>query len=230
MSFDTSFTRPSADSRVADAGLQAARLKAVRLAQVAMAFVVLYGASNYLTGLRSDIGEGVFGWERAIPFVEISILPYLSIFALFGASFFVCRDREDLERHCARLLLALAISIVCYAVFPLRFDFERPEPTGAAGAVFKWLWAVDLPFNRAPSLHISVLVILWSRFASCTPMSSKLLLHVWMTAIGVSVLTTYQHHVIDVASGWVVGAVCVSAPLARWRRDTPARPGVHCDV
>ena len=192
-----------------------ARLQALRLMQVSIAFVVLYAVSNYLTGLRSDIGEGVFAWERAIPFVAISILPYLSIFALFAASFFLCRGREELERHCARLLLALLISILCYALFPLRFDFVRPEPTGATGAVFKMLWTVDLPFNRAPSLHISVLVILWARFIDVLPARSRTLLHVWMTAIAVSVLTTYQHHVIDVVSGLLVGATCLALPSLR---------------
>ena len=196
---------------------EAARHRARRLVQVSMAFVALYGASNYLTGLRHDVGEGVFAWERTIPFVEISILPYLSIFALFAASFFVCRSREELERHCARLLLALLISVVCYAAFPLRFDFVRPEPTGATGAIFRWLWAVDLPFNRAPSLHIGVLVILWARFIDALPARSRPLLHVWMTAIAVSVLTTYQHHVIDVASGLLVGVVCLAVDARRLR-------------
>lgn len=227
---------------MAAAPLGLARLKALRLLQVSTVFVGLYAASNYLTGLRSDIGKGVFAWERAIPFVEISILPYLSIFALFAASFYLCRGGQELEQHCARLLLALLISVVCYAAFPLRFDFVRPEPIGATGAVFRWLWTIDLPFNRAPSLHISVLVILWARFIAALPARSRRLLHVWMTAIAVSVLTTYQHHVIDVVSGLIVGAVCLAVPSAwlgrltvkqdRFRANPGPRkeddvPGVH---
>lgn len=193
------------------------RLQAVRLAQVTATFAFLYGVCNQLTGLRSDIGDGVFAWEHAIPFVELSILPYLSIFLLFAASFFTSRHRDDLELHCSRLVPALLISIACYAMFPLRFDFQRPEPVSAMGVAFKWLWAVDLPFNRAPSLHISVLVILWCRFLQFTRAGSRVLLHAWMTAIAVSVLTTYQHHVIDVVSGFIVGGVCTLMPATGFR-------------
>ena len=108
-------------------------------ALVSLAFVGAYGLANRLTSLRTDVGRGVFDWERAIPFVEWTIVPYLSIVLFFAASFFVCRDRTELERHVARVLLVLTISIACYAAFPLRFQFERPETTGAIGALFQLL-------------------------------------------------------------------------------------------
>ena len=210
---------PSHPAPPSAAASDGARLAATRLVQVGLAFVVLYAASNHLTSLRNDIGGGVFPWERAIPFVELSILPYLSMFVLFAVSFFVCRDRDELERHCARLLLALAISVVCYALFPLRFEHPRPQPLGLAGDLFRWLWTVDLPFNRAPSLHIGVLVLLWVRFVAAVRGWPRVILHAWMTAIGISVLTTYQHHVIDVASGLLVGGACLATPAAWLRRQ-----------
>lgn len=188
-----------------------------RFLQVSSAYLLLYAASNHLTGLREDVGRGVFEWERAIPFVETSIVPYLSIFGLFVLSFFVGKDPRALDRHCLRLLTALAIAIVCYAAFPLRFDFERPVPDGVAGAAFRVLWTLDQPFNRAPSLHIAVMVLLWARFWPSARGLWRPALAVWMSAIGVSVLTTYQHHVIDVAAGLAVGTACLALPACmRW--------------
>jgi hypothetical protein len=178
---------------------------------VGLAFVAAYGLANRLTSLRGDIGRGVFDWERAIPFVEWTIVPYLSIVFFFAASFFVGGDRAALERHVARLLLVLTISIACYAAFPLRFQFVRPETTGPIGLLFDLLTAVDLPYNRAPSLHIGVLVILWARFAPGLNGAWRIALHLWFTAIGVSVLTTYQHHVIDIPAGLAVAVFSLAA-------------------
>lgn len=190
---------------------------------VSLAFVAAYGLANRLTSVRADIGHGVFAWERAIPFVDWTIVPYLSLCAFFASSFFVGRDRAELERHVARLLLALALSVACYAAFPLRFMFERPETSGAIGLMFDLLGAVDLPYNRAPSLHISVLVILWVRLAPRLAGAWRLALHGWFGAIGVSVLTTYQHHLIDVPAGLAVGALCIA--LTARRGGVPLRLG-----
>ena len=53
------------------------------------------------------------------------------------------------------------MSVVCFVLWPQRFVFERPVVEGALGVLFQLLSAIDLPYNRTPSLHISVLVILW---------------------------------------------------------------------
>lgn len=182
---------------------------ALCLAAVGAVFVAAYWLSNHLTSRRHDIGAGVFAWERGIPFVPWTIVPYLSIVGFFVLSFFVCRDRHELRRHVAQLLLALGIAIVCYAVCPLRFTFERPATVGMTGLLFEALGSFDLPYNRAPSLHICVLLLLWVRLLPHTTGGWRLALHGWFMLIGLSVLTTYQHHVIDVPAGFAVGMLCL---------------------
>ena len=59
----------------------------------------------------------------------------------------------------------MTISVICFLLWPQRFVFERPVVDGALGVLFQLLSVVDLPYNRTPSLHISVLVILWVFFA-----------------------------------------------------------------
>jgi hypothetical protein len=204
-------------TRFALAGTDAMKSPAAACALVGAAFVGTYGLANQLTSVRTDVGRGVFDWERAIPFVEWTIVPYLSIVIFFAASFFVGRCRDELDRHVARLVLALALSVVCYVAFPLRFMFERPPTSGAIGLLFQLLSAVDLPYNRAPSLHIGVLVILWARFAPRLSGAWRCALHGWFATIGVSVLTTYQHHVIDVPAGLAVGALCIALTARRSR-------------
>jgi membrane-associated phospholipid phosphatase len=187
---------------------------------IGTAYLSTYWLSNWLTHLRADVGTGVFAWERAIPFVEWTIIPYLSIVLFFIASFFVGRQQSDycaeLRNHVVRLTMVLVISLVCFALMPLRYTFERPVTTGVTGLLFEALHAFDMPYNRAPSLHISVLVILWVRFSGCVLGWLRGALALWFTLIGVSVLTTYQHHVIDVVGGIFAGCFCLwtTNPLA----------------
>ena len=182
---------------------------------VSFAFVVGYWLSNRLTSARTDIGAGVFAWERAIPFMPWTIVPYLSICGFFVLSFFVGRDRTELERHVTRLLLALGVALACYAACPLRFTFERPMPDGLTGLLFQGLSAFDMPYNRAPSLHIVVLLLLWVRLLPHATGWLRTALHAWFLLIAASVLTTYQHHIIDVPAGFAAGALCIALTSQR---------------
>jgi membrane-associated phospholipid phosphatase len=187
-------------------------------AWVSLTFASAYSMANRWTSVRGAIARGVFDWERAIPFIDWMIVPYLSIVVFFVWSFFVDQRRDELARHVMRLLLVLMLSLACYAAFPLRFMFERPATYGAIGLMFELLSAVDLPYNRAPSLHIGVLVILWARFAPRLANRWRVGLHLWFALIALSVLTTYQHHVIDVPAGLLVGALCLALTGTRRRQ------------
>lgn len=197
-----------------------------RMALISLLFITLYAACNQLTHLRAGFAGGVFEWERGIPFVPWTVLPYLSIFGFFAASFVIDRGTRRLNLYCRALVLNLLVALLCYACVPLRFMFERPVPAGAFGPLFELLHAVDLPYNRAPSLHISILVLLWWRFRPCLGPSARTLVGGWFLLIALSVLTTYQHHVIDIPAG--VAAACLSLALAR-RSGLPHRfPGGPC--
>ena len=182
---------------------------------VSVGFAVAYGLANELTSLRADVGDGVFAWERGIPFWPWTIVPYLSICGFFVLSFFVGSDRAELQRHATRLLLALGIAVVCYAAFPLRFTFERPATQGMTGLMFHALTMVDLPYNRAPSMHICVLLLLWVRLLPYTGGWWRVGLHAWFVLIGLSVLTTWQHHVIDVPAGAAVATLSLAITSRR---------------
>jgi membrane-associated phospholipid phosphatase len=172
-------------------------------------FFASYGFANWLASRRGDVGAIVFDWERHVPFVSWTIVPYWSIDLLYGVSLFVCATRAELAVHARRLLAAQLISVACFLVFPLRFTFARPEAQGLFGAMFDILMGFDKPFNQAPSLHIALLIILWLVYLRHMPSGWRWVVHGWFTLIGVSVLTTYQHHFIDIPTGIWVGWLCV---------------------
>ena len=193
-------------------------------------FFATYGLATWLTARRPEVGSVVFAWEHAIPFVPWTIVPYWTIDLFYGLSLFVCADRRELDTHAKRLLTAQVAAIVSFVSLPLRFTFDRPEAGGLFGDLFRVLAAFDQPFNQAPSLHIALLVILWALFAHKVHGVARILLHVWFALIGASVLTTWQHHFIDLPTGALLGFFCLwlwpqgePSPLAAARVSHGAR-------
>jgi len=172
-------------------------------------FFISYGLSNWLASENPNVNYVVFAWEQHIPFIPWTIIPYWIIDVLYGISLFICITRKELNRHALRLLTAQIVAVVCFILFPLGFMFERPETVGIPGWLFTSLSNFDQPYNQAPSLHITLLVILWVLFAHHLPRVFVWPFHILCVLIGVSVLTTYQHHFIDIPTGALLGFLCV---------------------
>lgn len=179
------------------------------LALLAPLFFLSYGFANQQAAASAGVGSIFFEWEQHTPFVPWTIVPYWSIDLLYGLSFLLCRSPREIDRHALRLLTAQIISVACFLAFPLHFAFERPPVDGVFGTMFNVLTGFDRPYNQAPSLHISLLVIIWIRFAQHTEGFARVLVDSWALLIGVSVLTTYQHHFVDVPTGAAVGLICL---------------------
>ena len=92
---------------------------------------------------------------------------------------------------------------------PLRFTFERPELDGFFGWMFDVLMGFDKPFNQAPSLHVALTVILIARYQRLLPPRAFALFLAWSVLVVASVMTTFQHHFIDIPTGALLGWFCV---------------------
>lgn len=172
-------------------------------------FFLTYGFANWWTNRLSHVDSVFFEWERRIPFLDWTILPYMSIDAFYAASLFLCVTRIELDAHAKRLLTATVISVAGFLLFPLQFSFSRPETTGFNGMLFHVLTGFDKPFNQAPSLHISLLILLRVVYARHLRGLALWAMHWWFLLIGISVFTTYQHHFIDGLTGAAVSVICL---------------------
>src|SRR5579864_5768549 len=106
-------------------------------------FFLSYGLANWLASRHALVGTIVFDWERRIPFIPWTIVPYWSIDAFYALSLFICATRAELDRHGRRLLTAQILAVSCFVLFPLRFGVARPAVPGVLGAMFDMLTIFD---------------------------------------------------------------------------------------
>ena len=171
-------------------------------------FFLVYGAVNAWTATRTGVASLHLPWERHIPFLPWTVIPYMSSDLLFVAAFLLCRDSAALRRLAARIAFAILVSAACFLIMPLQYAFARPEAGGLPGALFSLLsW--DLPYNQFPSLHISLAIVLWPVFAARLRGAARIAAAAWFVLIAISTLTVYQHHAIDLAGGALVGALAL---------------------
>ena len=176
----------------------------LKLALVGALFYTSYGLSNHYAASLAYVPEVAFAWERGIPFWAWTIVPYWSLNLMYAAAFFLCRNAREQNRYVARLVSAQIVATTCFMLFPLHFGWPKPPTDGLWGVMFDSLVAFDLPYNQSPSLHIALSIIVgafyWTRFPKI-----RLPILLWQSLITLSVLTTYQHHFIDVPTGALLG-------------------------
>ena len=181
---------------------------AITSGSLSLLFMVVYGSCNWITAHRHDVGTWYYSWEHFIPFVPVMIVPYMSIDLFFVAGPFLCQSREELRTFTGRITFAILVAGAFFLLMPLKMGITRPQPSGWTGAIFNFLHGFDQPYNLVPSLHIALRTILADLYARHTKGVTRLASHVWFSLIGFSTILTYQHHVVDVAGGFVLAAIC----------------------
>ena len=124
-------------------------------------FFIAYGFCNWFTSRRTDVGTWYWEWEKRVPFVPELVVPYWSLDLLFVIAFFLPRTKDELRILGTRIFAIITLTSVCFLIWPLKFDLPRPMPTRWTAPFFRALYANDLPFNLAPSLHIGLRCLFW---------------------------------------------------------------------
>jgi len=180
-------------------------------------FYSSYGLSNWLASLRTHVPSIVYDWERSVPFLPWTIVPYWTTNLFYAASVLLCRSAPELRVHVTRLVWVQLIAVVCFIAFPLKFSWGKPPTTGIAGRLFDGLAGFDMPFNQAPSLHVALTVILASFYLPRLPRWLWAPFLGWSLLVVVSTMTTWQHHFVDLPTGALLGYLIVWALPFRGR-------------
>lgn len=186
---------------------------------LSVCFMLVYGACNWLTTQRADVGMLFYEWERHIPVIPIFIIPYMSIDLFFVCAPFLLKRPGDLRVFAYRVLLGILIAGFFFLALPLVYAFPRPQVEGPLGIVFKFLHGFDQPHNLFPSLHIILRTLLAEVYVRYARGWWRKLCIVWFSLIGLSTIFTYQHHIPDIIAGFIVGILIIFAvPLHRLDR------------
>jgi membrane-associated phospholipid phosphatase len=185
-------------------------------------FVLVYGGMDALTARRTFRVPVHFPAELAIPFVPAMTLFYMSIYLLFWMAPFVLRTRRKFRA----LVITLAIAIFCggigFLLLPadLAFAPPREEDLGIWSALFHFADKLNLTYNLLPSLHVAFAVICIAIFSARAPVAGKVLLWFWAAMVAASTVLIHQHHLLDVATGWLLALVCVNSIFDRLASDS----------
>jgi hypothetical protein len=173
-------------------------------------FFIAYGFCNWITARRADVGTWYWEWEKHVPFVPELVVPYWSLDLLFVGAFFLPRSRSELRVLGIRVFTIITLSSVCFLLWPLKFDLPRPQPTGWTEVFFRVLHANDLPHNLAPSLHIGLRCLLWITYGRHLRGWLRSAMRWWFITIGASTLLVWQHHLMDVVTGFYMAYAVVA--------------------
>jgi membrane-associated phospholipid phosphatase len=177
-----------------------------------IAFALCYPLANLLAQRNGVTAELVLEFERALPFLAWTAIPYMTSALFWILSFSLVRTDDGLRMLSQRMLLATAVATLFFVLYPLTFSWQRPPIDSAfLSFLFTLQMLVDLPYNQFPSLHVAFAVIHWQALRD-VPRSRFVrgALAAWLILLVCSTVLTYQHHVLDIAGGLVLGIVCCS--------------------
>jgi len=172
---------------------------------VGVAFFSVYPTCNWLTSLRGEYFSLYFPGELNVPFVPEFIVVYISMYVLFAMPPFFLRVTE-LTALGKQLIAGTLFSGLIFMILPARLGFVRQVPEhGLFGPIYSNMFAVDMPHNMVPSLHVVFSALILLALAGATAGERyRLLWYGWLMVICVSTLLVHQHHLIDVVAGLVL--------------------------
>lgn len=194
------------------------RQQAFALTLCTFVFIIVYNLSTWYASSQHNVPSLTFEFERYIPFLPLSIIPYMASGVFFCLVFFLCKDKYQLKILTWRMLFVIMISGIIFVTVPLRFSWTKPEVSDSIlKLLFYFLKAADSPFNQSPSLHITFAFIFWSVFRDLSKW--RVFFMIWLVLVGISTLTTYQHHLIDILSGAILAHL--SFIIIPYRKNNP---------
>lgn len=179
-------------------------------------FGACYPSTNFYAQ-QLGVQRSVALWlDAQIPFVPWMVLPYMLSGPFFAGSFWAVRSQDALRMLSQRLLLATVLACVVFLLVPLQFSLQRPAVTTPLWApLYGLLSTMDRPYNQLPSLHVAYCCIFWSALRE----RCRVPLGLTLLVVSLSTLFTYQHHLLDVLTGALLGAGCIA--LVRPGRTDP---------
>jgi membrane-associated phospholipid phosphatase len=161
-------------------------------------------------------------FDDAVPFLPWTSWCYLPFYAgTFIMAIAGARHRWLFNRTARSVLLVMFVGLLCHVLIPAEYPRPvlHPPYAGLSEAFMAWVQHVDRPGNVFPSLHVAHTTMLSIILIRDRPVLGRVAL-VMATMLAISTLTTKQHFVADVISGYAlafIGAAWALRGLPRWQ-------------
>lgn len=167
-------------------------------------FAVGYLFLNWINSRRAFYYNFGFSFEENIPFVPYFIfgysIDYLSVIVIY----FLVTKKDRFTKMVKSYLLLTTIHFFFFVFVPVKM-FIRPEVItdgGFLGAIVRFYYWMDMPYNCFPSLHVAYMLlgtlVLWNYKRTWA-----YIYYIGMLIVSVSVVFVKQHYVLDVVAGWI---------------------------
>ena len=177
---------------------------------ISVVFFTVYPACNWLTAQRGMTFDLYVEAELSIPFIPEFVWAYLSLYIIFFVPPFLLKPaRMDVLGK--QLVAATIFCGIIFLLFPAQLGFERSVPVDPFyRSIFANLFAVDLPHNMVPSLHVAFSsLILFTVIDVQRTILPKIIFGTWLVLVCASTVFVHQHHLLDVVTGLLVAAAFI---------------------
>lgn len=166
--------------------------------------VAMYLPANHIHFFAPQLLP-LFWIDRIVPFIPHTFWVYVSEYIFFAAVYITSKDMVNLNKYFYSFLVLQAVSVAIFWAWPTTYPRELfplpPDLDPITAFSFGSLRAADSPANCCPSLHVSSVYL--SCFIFLDEQRQKFpFFFFWGTAIAASTLTTKQHYLVDVISGF----------------------------
>jgi membrane-associated phospholipid phosphatase len=176
-------------------------------------FMLLYFTFGYLginkiASYNTQFHDVSLPFENSIPFIPVLILGYICVYGGVFLAYAVIDDMEDWNRTVVCFVIAATACFLSFYFFPVTMTM-RPDISNQNGVFYeitKVVYAIDLPYNCFPSLHV-----VFPTFAAFVVWRNHRTMR-WLIAamaliVCVSVVFVKQHYIADVVAGLIVAGL-----------------------
>jgi membrane-associated phospholipid phosphatase len=148
-------------------------------------------------------------WDDAIPFWPWTAWCYLPFYAgVFILAIAGFRRKALFNRALQAVAVVMVIGALCHVFIGAEYPrpILRPPYPDVSAAFMAWVQHIDRPGNVFPSLHVAHTTLLASLLIKDRPRLGAVAL-VMATLLAASTLTTKQHFIVDVLSGYLLAFI-----------------------
>ena len=170
---------------------------------------VLYLSSNHFNFFSPQLLP-MTPVDSRIPLLPYTVWVYLSETLFFAVAYSTAKNTLNLNKYFYSFLALQVLSVLIFCLWPTTYpreQFPLPESLDALTYyAFASLRQVDTPANCCPSLHVSSVIL--TSFLFLDEQKKKFpFFFLWAAAIAVATLTTKQHYLIDVVTGFFMATI-----------------------